>query len=122
AVTGAKGLLGWHASGRIHAQNCTAAFKGESKPYDLVQIDRQTFENDSLLSQSLKDVEAVLHFAGVNRGSEDDVERANPDIARRLVEVCKAANINPHIVYANTTHANHDTFYGRSKKQAGQIL
>ncbi len=122
AVTGAKGLLGWHTSGRIHAENCSAAFKGQNRPYDLVQIDRQTFADDSQLSRSLKDVDAVIHFAGVNRGNERDVEQANPDIARRLVEACKTAGIKPHILYANSTHAGTDTFYGRSKKQAGQIL
>ena len=122
AVTGAKGLLGWHTSARIHAENCAAAYKGKSRPYELVQIDRQTFMDDRLLPQSLKDVDAVIHFAGINRGNEAEVERANPDIAERLVEGCKAANINPHIVYANSTHANNDTFYGRSKKRAGQTL
>ena len=122
AVTGAKGLLGWHASARIHAQACAARYRGEEPEHELVQIDRATFEDDKLLAETLAGVDAILHFAGVNRGDEDYVEAANPRIARKLVEACTKAKIKPHIVYANSTHAAHDTFYGRSKRIAGERL
>ncbi|MBZ6377429.1 capsule biosynthesis protein CapF [Pacificimonas flava] len=122
AVTGAKGLLGWHASARIHAQNCAARYKGDADPFELVQVDRETFENDAALSAALSGADAVLHFAGVNRGAESEVEEANPAIARKLVAACKSAGAAPHIVYANSTHAARDTFYGRSKRIAGDIL
>ncbi len=64
----------------------------------------------------------MLHFAGVNRGPNDDVERANPAIAEALVSACREAGSCPHIVYANSTHALSDTPYGRSKRRAGEIL
>lgn len=122
AVTGAGGLLGWHASARLHALSCNARFRGEQPQHDLVQIDRAIFENSDTLVASLEGVDAILHFAGVNRGEESHVERANPDIARKLVAACREAGIVPHIVYANSTHAAHDTFYGRSKRVAGELL
>ena len=122
AVTGAKGLIGWHASGRIHAQICAARFRGESPPHELVQIDHETFSNPQRLADALEGVEAILHFAGVNRGEEAVVEGANPDIALALTRGCEAAGILPHIVYANSTHASGDTPYGRSKRIAGEIL
>lgn len=122
AVTGVKGLIGWHAAGRIHARICAARFRGEQPPYELVQIDHATFADDAKLVAALVGVDAVLHFAGVNRGEEAVVERANPDIARALVRGCEAAGVAPHIVYANSTHAANDTPYGRSKRIAGEIL
>ncbi len=122
AVTGAKGLLGWHASARLHAEICGANFKGETPPHELVQIDHPTFNDAAALSETLAGVGAILHFAGVNRGEQEVVERANPDIAQKLVAACDAAKINPHIVYANSTHAAHDNPYGRSKRIAGEIL
>jgi len=122
AVTGAKGLIGWHAAGRIHAASCAARFRGDPSPYDLVQIDHATFGDAVRLSASLEGVHAVLHFAGVNRGDECDVERANPEIAQALVRGCEAAGIVPHIVYANSTHVASDTPYGRSKRVSGEIL
>jgi UDP-2-acetamido-2,6-beta-L-arabino-hexul-4-ose reductase len=122
AVTGAKGLLGWHAAGRIHALACAARFRGEQPPHELVALDRETFSDPAALAGALAGVEAVLHFAGVNRGREDEVERGNPAIAETLVEGCRAAGVEPHIVYANSTHAARDTFYGRSKRIAGDVL
>ncbi len=122
AVTGAKGLLGWHASARIHAGICAAKYRGETAEHELIQIDHATFEDARALSARLADVGAILHFAGVNRGDENEVERANPEIARKLIAGCKSANIAPHIVYANSTHATKDNFYGRSKRLAGEIL
>lgn len=122
AVTGARGLIGWHAAGRVHAQICAARFRDEQPPHEMVQIDHATFVDDAKLAAALAGVDAVLHFAGVNRGEEAIVEQANPDIARALVQGCETAGVAPHIVYANSTHAANDTPYGRSKRIAGEIL
>ncbi|SDX67598.1 NAD-dependent epimerase/dehydratase family protein [Litoreibacter albidus] len=121
-ITGAGGLIGWHAHARLYAANCAAAFQGELKPYDVVALDHATFDDDAALSSAVKGAQAVLHFAGVNRAPDDVVEAANPAIAARLVEACKSTNAAPHIVYANSTHAANDTPYGRSKRIAGEVL
>jgi len=122
AVTGARGLIGWHTASRIHAQICASLYRGELPPHELVLIDHADFEDDATLAAALKEVDVVLHFAGVNRGEDALVEHANPRIARSLVRGCKIANVAPHIVYANSTHASQDTPYGRSKRIAGEIL
>ena len=121
-ITGAAGLLGWHAHARLHAANCAARFKGEVEPYDIIALDRAAFNDPGLLQKALSGAAAVLHFAGVNRASDDEVEAGNSAIATRLSEACEAAGAAPHIVYANSTHAASDTPYGRGKRQAGEIL
>lgn len=121
-VTGARGLLGWHTAGRLHAKNCAARYSGQPLPYDLVLIDHAGFENAAHLAQAVKGADAILHFAGVNRGEEAIVEAANPHISHCLIAACKASESSPHIVYANSTHARLDTFYGRSKRIAGEML
>ena len=121
-VTGAAGLIGRHAAVRLHAQNCAAQFKGADAPYDLVTLDHAAFDDDAVLAAALTGADAVLHFAGVNRAPDDMLEVANPAIAQRLVDVCGAANASPHIVYANSIHAQTDTPYGRSKSGAATIL
>lgn len=121
-VTGARGLIGWHAHARLHAANCAADFKGEPKPYDIVALDHTAFDDDAALNSALNGAQAVLHFAGVNRAPDNEVETANPAIAMRLAEACKAVRAAPHIVYANSTHAVNDTPYGRSKRIAGEVL
>ena len=121
-ITGASGLIGWHAHARLYAVNCAAAFKGEQTPVDIVALDHTAFDDDATLQNAVDGAQAVLHFAGVNRAPDDEVEAANPTIASRLAEACKAVKNQPHIVYANSTHAANDTPYGRSKRIAGEVL
>lgn len=125
-ITGARGLVGWHAHARLHAANCAAGFRGAPAPYDIVALGHAEFDDDAALDAALDGAEAVLHFAGVNRASGDmteaDIEAGNPAIAERLVAACTRVGSQPHIVYANSTHAASDTPYGRSKRIAGEIL
>ena len=121
-ITGAKGLIGWHAHARLHAANCAAAFKGEPAPFNVVALDHAAFDNDAYLQAGINNSEAVIHFAGVNRAPDNEVELANPAIACRLVEACRIVGNSPHIIYANSTYATTDTPYGRSKRIAGEIL
>lgn len=121
-VTGARGLIGWHAHARLHAANCAAAFKGDPAPYEIVALGHAEFDDDTALTRALTGADAVLHFAGVNRAPDDEVEAANPAIARRLLAHCEEAGVIPHIVYANSTHAASDTPYGRSKRIAGEVI
>lgn len=121
-VTGSSGLIGWHAQTRLHAANCAARFKGAPLPYDIVALDHTAFDDDTRLNAAVTGADAVLHFAGVNRAPDDVVETVNPALARRLVAGCLAVRAEPHIVYANSTHAAGDTPYGRGKRIASEIF
>lgn len=121
-VTGAGGLIGWHAAARVHATNCAARFRGDTEFFALVQLGRKDFSNPARLAEALAGADAVLHFAGVNRGPDKEVEAGNPAIAETLIDGCRAANVTPHIVYANSTHAHTDTPYGNSKRRAAEAL
>lgn len=121
-VTGARGLLGWHSAARLHAANCAARYRGEVPPYRLELLDRARFGDPSRLAEAVAGADAILHFAGVNRGRDAEVAEGNPGIARALVAACRAADVQPHIVYANSTHSRSDSLYGVSKRTAGEIL
>jgi UDP-2-acetamido-2,6-beta-L-arabino-hexul-4-ose reductase len=121
-VTGAGGLLGWHSASRLHAANCAARFRKEAVPYDIVAPNHGAFEDDAQLVAAVSGADAILHFAGVNRGTEAEVGDGNPAIAQRLVDACKRLGSRPHVTYANSTHAKLDTVYGNSKRLAGELL
>lgn len=121
-VTGAGGLIGWHAASRMHARNCAARFRNEPEPFTIVRLDHAAFADPARLRDAVTNADAILHFAGVNRAPVGHVEAANPAIARALVSACHDAGSEPHIVYANSTHAAGDTPYGRGKRLAGQVL
>ena len=117
-ITGAGGLIGWHAAARIHAANCAARFQGQDVPFDLVMLDHASFDDDARLYAAISNADSILHFAGFNRAADEVVETANPAIAQRLAQACNKKNVTPHIVYTNSTHADSDTPYGRSKRIA----
>ncbi len=122
AISGVRGLLGWHTAARLHARNCAARYKGDPEPFSLVLLDRHDFASAEILGERLRGADLVLHFAGINRGTDAEVEQGNPQIAQLIVAACSRAGITPHLVYANSTHAASDTVYGNSKRIAGQIL
>ena len=121
-ITGGSGLLGRHASIRLHAVNCAENFAGRAQPYQIESLTHDDFQKKSRLIEAVDKADIVLHFAGVNRGNSDEIERLNPEIANNLVSACREANADPHIVYANSTHYSSETIYGRSKRHAHEIL
>lgn len=121
-VTGPAGLLGWHTAARLHAANCAARYRGETEPFALRLLDRAAFADDRCRDAAIDGADAILHFAGVNRGDETEVEAANPTIAQLLADSLARTRASAHVVYANSTHAMFDTPYGRSKALAGDIL
>ena len=85
-------------------------------------LDHAAFCDSERLAVALEGADAILHFAGVNRGTADEVAGANQAIAHTLAEAVRQSSGRPHIVYANSTHSRTDSSYGRSKRLAGQIL
>lgn len=121
-LTGVAGLLGWHTAARLHAENCAARYRGEVEPYTLALLTHEKFADDKSRDAAIASADAVLHFAGVNRGDPSYVEVANAEIAQALADSVRRTGAKPHIVYANSTHAALNTPYGRSKKRAAEIL
>ncbi len=69
-----------------------------------------------------RDVDTVIHVAGVNRAETDDeVEQGNVDLAERLAAALRASR-PVHVVYANSMQADRDNAYGRGKRAAAEIL
>lgn len=111
-ITGADGFLGWHL--RVHLlpqADVTVSCAG-----------RDTFADSAKLRAFAAGCDAIAHFAGVNRGEEPEVEAGNAAIARALADALSAASSRPHVVYANSTHHERDTAYGRSKRRGAELL
>lgn len=121
-ITGGNGLLGSHARIRLHALNCAAIFAGRPQPYLVTSLNRYDFQNIRCLNDAVKNADIVLHFAGINRGSNDEIEKGNPQIANMLIAACRQVDAEPHIVYANSTHYLTNSVYGKSKRIAHEIL
>lgn len=108
-LTGAAGFLGWHTRARLHALT----------DHEVIAVDRDEWSD---LASFVTGVDAVVHIAGVNRGSDAEVESGNVALARELVDAFQTAGEAPRIVYANTIQAGNGTPYGTGKEQAGHAL
>lgn len=113
-ITGAGGLLGWHLrchlAARERYQDCVIA------------LDREAFSDDAVLIEALKGATVVVHCAGINRASDEDLEAGNEEMARRLAESLFEAEVRPHVIYTNTIHWRKDNAYARGKARAHEVL
>lgn len=115
-ITGAGGLLGYHARVALDAFNATARFNNLSEPYHIMLADRMAFQSPDVLNRLVSDVDVILHFGGVNRS--DNVYEENRKITETLLNSLESSASNPHLIFSNTTHCSLDTPYGKSKKEA----
>ena len=112
AITGANGFLAYHL--RCHLL--------KYPDYQLNLISQADFQNEVLLAEKIKDVDAVVHLAGVNRGTDDEVFNGNIQAGEKLVKALTHNLKKPHLIFSSSTHIQKDSSYGRSKKQCGDIF
>ncbi len=74
-----------------------------------------------MLRESLRDVDTVLHLAGVNRAETgEEVERGNVRLAEDLGTALDGRPV--HVVYADSVQRDLDNPYGRGKRRAAEVL
>lgn len=111
-ITGAEGLVGWHVRCYLHSlTNAT-----------VVPANRETFESDASLDAFVAECDVIAHFAGMNRGDDDEFMRVNLGLAQQLVDAFERNHVTPRVIYSSSIQADADNYYGRSKKAADDCL
>ena len=112
AMTGADGFLGWHTRVALRAENA-----------DATQIPvGNYFEPDQALA-TIDGSPRLIHLAGVNRGTDQEVASGNVLFAEQIAQTLRAAQTPPPVVvYANSIQATNGSVYGDAKLAAAQIL
>lgn len=121
-VTGANGLLGRHARVVVEASNGAARYGKVPIPWNLLCLGHSDFDNDQELLKACEEADLVLHFAGINRAPDELVENGNIRIGKRLCWALEQTHSAAHVIYANSTHSEHSTAYGRGKAGAAVAL
>lgn len=109
-MTGAAGLLGWHI-------RCALLAEG----HHIEAFDRTRFWSNDL-AEVLSNADVVVHAAGVNRGSDEEVGQGNLELARRLAATYINQGSHARIIYLNSTHIDRGTVYGDAKAESAAIL
>ena len=113
AITGGYGFLGWHTACHLRAVHRA----------DPLRLGRDDFADPGTLRRKLREVDSVIHVAGVNRAdSDDEVEQGNVELARVLADALTANGKPVDVSFANSVQADIDNPYGRGKSRAGQLL
>ena len=112
AVTGADGFLGWHL-------RVLAASRGD---LDVVPVSRAEAEDAATLAQVIDGCDRVVHLAGVNRGTEDEVRGGNARAAEVLAAALARCEQPPDVAYANSTQSGNNSVYGSAKAEASRVL
>lgn len=111
-LTGAGGFLGFHlrAAALDHGTEVVPIELGNSFDLEKTKI-------------AIEGSARLIHLAGVNRGTDEEVTEGNITFAEQLVRVLRDVENPPsEIVYANSTQSGNGTIYGSAKERAGIIL
>ncbi|WP_116112735.1 NAD-dependent epimerase/dehydratase family protein [Austwickia chelonae] len=115
-VTGSAGFLGWHTRARLSTLTSVDTVVG---------IDRAAFATQDL-EEALADADVVLHIAGINRASQEEVRDGNVALADRLAEAMDNSGSRARIVVAGSLQADgtgdEETPYGVGKRLAAERL
>lgn len=95
---------------------------GRDPDTTVVTLPRDAWEKAAALESFVSRCDAIVHLAGVNRGTDQEVEQTNGKLAERLTSACRDAGVTPHLVYSSTTKRSDDTPYGRGKRHAEQVF
>ncbi|GAB3143857.1 polysaccharide biosynthesis C-terminal domain-containing protein [Marisediminicola antarctica] len=112
ALTGAHGFLGWHTRAALREQGLDASAIAVGDAFDATSA-------ASAISGSYR----LIHLAGVNRASDDDVRDGNLRFAEQVASALLLAEHPPReVVFANSTQAANGSVYGEAKAAAAQIV
>ncbi|WP_211439863.1 NAD-dependent epimerase/dehydratase family protein [Corynebacterium glutamicum] len=112
AVTGSGGFLGFHLK---------AAARENGIEVLSIEVGDRFNLNDAV--KKLKDVQEVIHLAGVNRGSDSEVRDGNVLFATQIVEaISQSDTVIERLAFANSIQSGNGSVYGSAKQEAGNLL
>lgn len=112
AITGSGGFLGFHVR---------AALRAGGRTFSPIALG-QSFDSESALAR-IDGAQRLIHLAGVNRGTDQEVRELNVKMARQLATVLSRCSAPPPVVvFANSIQAGNGTPYGTAKREAGECL
>jgi UDP-2-acetamido-2,6-beta-L-arabino-hexul-4-ose reductase len=110
-VTGARGFVGQNLMARL-SERAGVRVRAFSRRNTQVELATWAAEAD-----------VVVHLAGANRPVDPEgLQTDNVGFTKRLVELLRAGSNAPHLIFASSIQAALDNPYGRSKRQAEDVI
>ena len=113
-ITGHHGFIGNHLKNVV---------KYKFQDYQIIDFERAFFLNEDGMSEFVKNCDVIIHLAGLNRHNvPEKIEEINIQLAKILATTLVVNNFKGSLIYSSSHQVYEDSPYGRSKKQAGEIL
>lgn len=110
-VTGSRGFIGKNLV--VHLS--------EMDNIEILEMDKDTKISD--IKQDIESIDYILHLAGVNRPNDAaEFYEGNTDLTQQLVNLLRSKNLKTPIIYTSSIQAELDNDYGKSKKQAEDVI
>lgn len=110
-VTGSKGFIGKNLV--VHLS--------EMSNVEILEFDKDAKFSD--IEKDIDNIDYIFHLAGVNRPKDaTEFYEGNADLTQQLVDLLKSKNVRIPIIYASSIQAALDNDYGKSKKQAEDVI
>lgn len=112
-VTGQSGFIGYHLT------NYLSLKKDE---IELISFDKSFFSDTEKLRDFVLECDVVVHLAGMNRGSDEEIYDCNLRLASQLVRTFEECHATPYVIFASSAQEDRENSYGRSKKDATNLF
>jgi UDP-2-acetamido-2,6-beta-L-arabino-hexul-4-ose reductase len=113
-ITGQAGFVG------THLYNTLGLFPDK---FQRIQFKDNYFQNRLKLLTFVKNCDAIVHLAAMNRHNDQEViYDTNVSLVKQLIEACVATESKPHILFSSSIQEQSDNSYGRSKKDGRELF
>ncbi|HEX8576513.1 MAG TPA: NAD-dependent epimerase/dehydratase family protein [Flavobacterium sp.] len=113
-ITGQAGFVG------KHLYNTLGLFKEE---FERVDFQKDFFDDSSKLNDFVSKCDVIVHLAAMNRHNDPQViYDTNLGLAKKLATSLKETESKAHVLFSSSTQEERDNLYGKSKKEARELL
>lgn len=112
AITGAGGFLGFHVRAAALEAGIEVAAIAVGDGFD-----------ETAAREVLAGATRLIHIAGVNRGTDEEVSEGNSTFAVQMISVLEHSDNPPaEVVFANSIQAGNGSVYGEAKQAAAESI
>ena len=113
-ITGQAGFVGTHLFNLAQTRPDT---------FTCIPFEDAFFEDDSALRAFVRQCDAIVHLAAMNRHPDPEViYQTNLALVDKLIAAMEAEKVTPHVLFSSSTQEERDNLYGASKREGRERL
>ena len=113
-ITGQAGFVGKHLYNTINLFH---------EEFQRVDFQKDFFDDEQKLNDFVSQCDVIVHLAAKNRHNDPQViYDTNVGLAQKLVKSLEATSRKAHVIFSSSTQEERDNLYGKSKKEARELL